>query len=958
MPSKLINDVNEFPEPKVAYFEAFTSEVKNILPKSRIILDELGRYAHGTDASIYRLTPKMVVLVETESEVQTICKFASKCNIPITFRAAGTSLSGQAVTDSVLVKLGAEGWKNIEIINDGQAIKLGSAVTGAKANLKLKSINKKIGPDPASINSAMIGGITANNSSGMCCGIEQNSYQTLLSMRVILADGTLLDTACQQSKESFRNTHRDLLDKLIVLGSSTKSDEDLSEKIQKKFSIKNTMGYSINALIDFEDPFDILEHLIIGSEGTLAFISEVTLKTVEDFPAKSSAIVLFPNIYTACEAVATLKTTSVSAVELMDDASLTCIADNPKLSKILSNLPTGTAGLLIDLREHDQTALDAKINEITECLSLMSLINPVSFSSDIETYNLYWSIRKGLFPKIGAVREIGTTVIIEDIAVDTSKLANAVIDLQDLFKRYQYFEAIIFGHALAGNIHFVFTQTFNTKDEIERYADFIDEMASLIIGKYDGSLKAEHSTGRNMAPYVEMEWGKASYDLMWKIKSLFDPQNVLNPGVILSHDSQSHIKNLKQLVPVHPLVDRCIECGFCENSCPSRALTLTPRQRIAAQREISRLDLTENGEFRNQLIELFQYEGIDSCAGDGLCKLACPVEIDTGEMMRTLRHNSNGKFGIIVARFVSNNFAFISHLLRIGLSLAYILRTILGKTAMKYFTRFISLISLGKIPSWVHDIPFPLPPFVPKPAKTKRKNIVYFSSCASRILGNNKGSNDDRSLPDVIESLFNKAGYNIIQPQHIEELCCGMPFESKGYFDVADNKSAELFNSLKSSTNDGEYPIIFDTSPCSLRIKKLFSDKLKIFDVTEAIYEFLLEEIEILKSDETIALHVTCSTKRMGLEQKLKEIAKLCSSNVIIPEDIQCCGFSGDKGFVQSELNENALRNIKDTLPNDCKSGYSTSVTCEVGLTTHSGRPYNSIVYLIDKCTSADEIAQ
>lgn len=947
MPSKLI-----------ANFEAFAFDVKNILPTSRIILDDLGRYAHGTDASIYRLTPRMVVIVETELEVQAICKSAYRNKVAITFRAAGTSLSGQAVTDSVLVKLSADGWNNISLLKDGEAIKLGAAVTGARANLKLKPINKKIGPDPASINSAMIGGITANNSSGMCCGIEQNSYQTLLSMRIIMADGTLLDTSCQQSKDSFRNSHKDLLEKLTNLGSLTKLNEELTEKIRKKFSIKNTMGYSINALIDYEDPFDILEHLIIGSEGTLAFISEVTLKTVDDFPAKSSAIVLFPNIYTACEAVDILKSSSVSAVELMDDAALSCIADTPKLSKMLSNLPAGKAGLLIDLREQDQPALDKKIIEITECLAQMPLINPICFSSDLETYNLYWSIRKGLFPKVGAVREIGTTVIIEDIAVETSKLADAVIDLQDMFRRYKYFEAIIFGHALAGNIHFVFTQTFNNNDEIERYANFIDEMSALIVGKYDGSLKAEHSTGRNMAPYVEMEWGEASYNLMWAIKTIFDPRNVLNPGVILSQDSQCHIKNLKELAPVHSVVDKCIECGFCENSCPSRAITLTPRQRIAAQREMSRMNLLGNFEAKNKLTQQFQYDGIDSCAGDGLCQLACPVGIDTGEMMRVLRHESHGKLGRFIARLLAKNFASVSHIVRIGLSMAFVLRRLLGQSGMKYFTRLINIISFGKIPYWVHDIPFPLSPFVPKAPKSERKNIVYFSSCATRILGNNKKGCDDRSLPEVIERLFNKAGYNIIQPRDIEGLCCGMPFESKGYFDAANKKSEELYHSLLLASDDQRFPIIFDTSPCSLRIKKLFSSKLKIYDLTEAIDEFLLDEIDITKRNDAVALHITCSTRRMGLEQKLQDIAERCSTDVIIPEDILCCGFSGDKGFVQPELNKNAIRHIKECLPDDCVEGFSTSVTCEVGLTTHSDRPYNSIAYLVDKCTTLAEDTQ
>jgi len=934
-------------------YVSFKRSITDILPEHRIITDELGRFVHGTDASFYRLTPELVTIVENEGEVVEICKLANRDNTPLTFRAAGTSLSGQAVTDSILVKLGRDGWRDSELLDNGQEIKLGPGLTGGQANSKLKRIHKKIGPDPASINSAMIGGIAANNSSGMCCGTKQNTYQTLKSMRIVFADGTLLDTSDDHSKAAFKKSHADIIEGLEQLSQQTKANNKLHERIKKKFSIKNTVGYSLNALIDFDDPFEILQHLMIGSEGTLGFISEITMETVDDLPCKSSAILLFDNMHTACQAVTQLEKTPISAAELMDDASLLSIADTPKLASILKDLPKHAAGLLIDIRQDNQESLEELKKQIMAALKGNEPFNKIEFSTDPETYNLYWSIRNGLFPKVGAVRQAGTTVIIEDVAVEIDKLADCVVQLHDLFEKHGYDEAIIFGHALAGNLHFAFAQAFNTQAEIDQYANFMDDLSDLIVGRYDGSLKAEHSTGRNMAPFVEMEWGRDAYRLMWDIKALFDPKNILNPDVILTKNDQLHVQDLKQLAAVDPVIDKCIECGFCEASCPTRASTLTPRQRIASLRELSRLENIQDNKQKAELEEAFQYQGIDSCAGDGLCQISCPVDIDTGQMMRQLRHDAHGDLSKKTARFIGNHFAAVCNVARIGLSFAVLMKTVIGKRAMQGLVQVAHKLSGGFIPPWVHDIARPQSPFVTKCPVKGKETVVYFSSCASRVMGNSTSQDDKRPLSHVIESLFNKAGYNLIQPKAVESLCCGMPFESKGFFDVADQKTQQLYQAIKTASNDGEYPIIFDTSPCTLRLQRQLQAEFKIYDITEAIHDLILDKVSIKQSDEPVALHITCSAQRLGLSEKLKRIMETCSSHVISPENIHCCGFSGDKGFTLPELNANALRNLKKQLPKDCKQGYSTSRTCEIGLSTHSERPYHSIAYLVDNCSQS-----
>ena len=258
----------------------------------------------------------------------------------MTFRAAGTSLSGQAITDSVLV-VATHGWKGYELFDNNQKIKLEPGIIGAKANNHLAPHGLKIGPDPASIGACMIGGIVANNASGMCCGTAQNSYQTIADIRIVLHDGTILDTANAQSVATFKKNQSHIIQEIERLRDQIKSNETLYNQIKNKFKIKNTTGYSINALVDYQDPIEIIKHLMVGSEGTLAFISNVTFKTIIDEKNKACSLIFFNTIEDACKATILLKSAPVAAVELLDRESIRSVendVDAPSISKHYLNL--------------------------------------------------------------------------------------------------------------------------------------------------------------------------------------------------------------------------------------------------------------------------------------------------------------------------------------------------------------------------------------------------------------------------------------------------------------------------------------------------------------------------------------------------------------------------------------------------------------------------------------------
>jgi len=684
-------------------------KLKDILSKSidskRILDNPLQTLAYGTDASFYRLIPKIVILAHNEAEVIEIIKEAKKLDIALTFRAAGTSLSGQAITDSVLV-VATHGWKSFELLENNQKIKLEPGIVGSRANTFLAPHGLKIGPDPASIGAAMIGGIVANNASGMCCGTAQNSYQTIADIRIVMNDGTILDTADSESVAEFKTNQKALIQEIESLRDSIKNDETLYHFIKNKFKIKNTTGYSINALVDYQDPIEIIKHLMVGSEGTLAFISNVTFKTVIDEKFKSCSLLIFHTIQDACNATILLKSAPVAAVELLDRESIRSVEFDPDAPEYFRTLPESACALLVECRDNDLDNMLLKQLKIRLQIESIPTYAEYEFTSNPKQYYFNWKARKGLLPTVGGLRKNGTSVIIEDVAFPLPQLADACLALKDLFKKYEYQDAVLFGHALEGNLHFVFSQDFSNQSEVDRYEKLMEELADLVVNRFNGSLKAEHGTGRNMAPFVEKEWGTAAYEIMKRIKNIFDPHNKINPDVLINPDPKAHLKNLKPMPESNAIVDKCMECGFCEPHCVSEGLTLSPRQRIVIAREISRLE--ESNDDPQRLADIRKdvtYQLDETCATDGLCALACPVYIDTGKFVKEWRANELNAGDKKVAAYIGSHMAGTTAILRVGLKMVSFFHSLFGTKIMSTLSNGFHFITFGKVPKWIPEIP-------------------------------------------------------------------------------------------------------------------------------------------------------------------------------------------------------------------------------------------------------------
>ena len=977
-----------------AFRKAMKEEVG--IPDERVFIDPVKTFAYGTDASFYRLNPKVVIKVHNEDEVRAALPLAWKLQVPVTFRAAGTSLSGQALTDSVLLKLSHTGrnWRDYEVHGDGEAITVQPGLIGGEVNKILAKFYKdhelptqyKIGPDPASIDSCMIGGIVSNNSSGMCCGVADNSYHTVQDMRLVFMDGTVLDTSDPASREAFLKSHSRLVAGVQDLAARVQADPELTALIKKKFAIKCTTGYSLNALVDFppENGIEIIKRLFIGSEGTLGFVSQVTFNTVPEHQHKASAFVMFPDIESACKVAAILRRdTEVDAVELFDRASLREFEGTEEMCELVEGLAgcgPMAASLLIECRGEDDGVLGARIKAVQESISGAGVqigynqdavrdVAAYPFHRDQKKAGLYWNARKGLIPIVGGAREAGTSMLIEDVACEVDKLGAMSLDLIEMFKKYEYHDATLFGHALEGNLHLVFSQGFRTEAEIERFDDMMHELARIVAGKYKGSLKAEHGTGRNMAPFVEMEWGTKAYEIMWELKELFDPDYILNPGVILNKDLDVHKKALKPSPVANDLVNRCIECGFCESNCPSRDITLTPRQRITVYREMKRLQaLPARSAVEDKRLadfrELFEYNGNATCAADGMCQEKCPVKINTGELIKEVRAEElqDAKVAGGVGMFLANNFGMVNNSVPTLLNVVDFFHGVLGPAPLEVTSKLLNKVSGNFIPEWNRYMPKGAAAFdpaaAPKPAALAEagipRKVVYMPSCVTRMMGPARGDDGaDASVHEKIMSILAKADYEVIIPTDTNALCCGMLFNSRGMKDPAAVKGNDLEAALLEASEGGKIPILTDTSPCLQTIKnQLQAPELRfsLYEPVEFINTFLLDKLEFTQVRDDVAIHVPCSSKKMGVESSFKTIAEKCAGKVH-ESGIPCCGMAGDRGMRYPELTGGSLQHLNPEVAGKCSDGYSTSRTCEMSLSNHSGVNFRGLVYLVDEAT-------
>jgi D-lactate dehydrogenase len=914
------------------------------------------RYA--SDASPYRMLPKIIVSPYTVEEVTNIFAYAKAKKIPVTIRSAGSSLSGQSQGDGVLIDARMH-WAGATVEDGGKRLRVRPGTVMFHANLYLQPYGYRLGPDPASVSVATVGGVIANNASGMCCGTTQNSYKTLSSLSFLLPSGTFINTEDPDAERQFAAHEPKLATGLMEIKKQIESSSALVKRLRKKFSIKNTTGYHMEAFLDGTTPLGIFRRLLVGSEGTLAFTSEAVFETVPDNQHRLTAFLIFPDMHSACAAVAPLASVGAAAVELLDRACLEAVEDKPGVPERWKLLAGEATALLVEFRESSADALAQVSITAQQVLDELTLLEKAEFTKDPAAAAQYWAIRSGLLTSVGGSRKSRTSLILEDVCFPAGKLAHGALDLQVLFAKHGY-DGIVFGHAKEGNLHFLITYSLNTEVDIQRFDGFMQDMVALVAGKYDGSLKAEHGTGRNVAPFVEQEWGSEITELMWKIKQLADPEMVLSPGVMLTKDSQAHLRHLHTMPSVEAEIDSCIECGYCEPVCPSRNLTTTPRQRIVLRREMMRQPV--GSRLTKTLLQQYEYDAIETCAGDGSCALACPVGINTGTLMKQFRHKQHGAVEEFVAKKMAEHWGLVEAGARTALAVNQMAAKIPGSSFVIKGGLNAARFVLGKdrIPSWLPNLPPAASAKMPKTPKNGAA-AVYFSSCTNRIFGR-----ADSRKPELTEAMVEvsaRAGMLLWIPDDLAGTCCATVWHSKGYEDGNVYMANKFVEQAWQWSDGGKLLIVCDASSCTLGITREVVPyltpeninkhrQLKFIDSITWAYDYLLPKLNITHRVKSAAIHPVCSVNQLELTKRLQMLGAALAEETVTPIYSTCCGFAGDRGFLHPELTFAATSNEAKELESLNYDRYLCSNrTCELGLNLAVGKKYESIIYLVEELT-------
>lgn len=928
-------------------------------------LIDLVKYA--SDASPYRLFPQVVVCPTTERQIIDIFAWAAAQDpiMPVTIRAAGSSLSGQAQGDGILIDV-RKNWAGWTVLDEGERIKVKPGTVMFRANLALAPYGFRLGPDPASVSVCTVGGVIANNSSGMCCGTVQNSYQTLEAIRFVLPSGTAISTDAPEAEDEFARREPTLAAGLLAIKAKIEADSELVERIRRKYTIKNTTGYHMQAFLDGATPLEIFRRLLVGSEGTLAFISSATFTCVPSDPHRLTALLIFADLYTAASAVAPFVDSGAAAVELCDRASLRAVQGKPGVPARWADLPATACGLLVEYREANEALLAIAETRLAATLADLQLYEPANFTRDPAIAAQLWTVRAGLLPSVGGARPSGTSLILEDVCFPAEHLAQGAIDLQELMQSHG-FPGFVFGHASAGNLHFLITPSLNDDQDIARYDAFMQAVVSLVVDKYDGSLKAEHGTGRNVAPFVQREWGPKLTEYMWHIKNLADPKGILAPGVLLSHDQAQHLKHLHTTPTTEPEVDRCIECGYCEAICPSRDLTTTPRQRIVLRREMLRQQ--PGSAVYDTLARQYRYDAIETCAGDGTCAIACPLDINTGDLIKHFRAASHGPAANTIAFNTAKYWATIESAARAALNLNWLANR-LGLSRLTQATLSVvrSILPKDLVPSRMERLPAGATLMagekMEKIGSVTREEAaaIYFSACVNRIFGEIGQSHI--TIQEALCTVSAKAGLPLHMPPDLAGNCCATPWHSKGFEQGNEYMANRTVEALWRWSDGGRLPIVCDASSCTLGLKaelrpylstqnQLRHSHMTIIDSVDWLNDRLLPALQangaLLKKAPLAVLHPTCSTHNLGTTGKLSLLAHCVASKVVAPLHATCCGMAGDRGMLHPELTASATHMEVADLAEVAADALhlSSNKTCEIGMSEATGRPYRSIVFAL-----------
>ena len=928
---------------------AAVAALRTALGKDAVSTRELDRIALAVDASHYLRTPDAVLRARSAGDVAVAMAVAAQQGWPLTLRSGGTSLSGQALSMGLTVDVRRH-FRQIEILDAGTRVHVQPGATIREVNARLARYGAMLGPDPASEIACTVGGVIANNSSGMTCGTTTNTYRTIESMTLVLPSGTVLDTASPTADAELRTAEPGLVETLERLRDELRRPDTRAD-LERRYAIKNTMGYGLNSFLDHDAPVRILEHLMIGSEGTLGFVAEAVFRTVPVPARTATGLLLFESLDAATAALPSLVGSGAGVVELIDAASMRAMGAEAADVLPPGFTPAGHASLLVEYQADGDDSIAARIATGERTFAgLGGLAAPPELTQEPKRRKLMWVMRKGLYTKVARNRPAGTAALLEDIAVPMPTLGAVCADLQHLFDEHGYHDAVIFGHAKDGNIHFLVTEDFAGPASLRRYERFTLDMVELVLDR-QGTLKAEHGTGRIMAPFVRRQYGDELYRAMWDVKRACDPHEVLNPGAVLTEDPDLYLKDLKSTTPVRELLDDCVECGYCEPVCPSQHLTTTPRQRIVVQRAIAAAVADGDQALARRLTKQEDYDVVQTCAVDGMCVTACPVGINTGDVVRELRTERRNPVVDAAWGVAAQHWPTVLSTASVGMSVVDKVPNALVRGALGAGR---AIVGTDTVPTLSDELPRGGPVRVPTleaPGTTPESNppadAVFMPACVGTMFGSDHPCGT--GVADALSRLAAHTGLALSTPAGIGELCCGTPWKSKGLPRGFETMSARLVPWILDATGDGALPLVCDNASCTegvqVTLHKAGVTHVRVVDAVAWVAAHVAPLLPPLPRAGRAVVHPTCSSTHLGINDALMTLSALVADEAIVPDGWRCCGFAGDRGLLHPELTASATRDEAASVQTlDADLHLSCNRTCELGMTRATGHTYTHVL--------------
>jgi len=903
---------------------AVASDLRATLGVDKVKDDYSTLTAYAVDASIYRIAPRAVVLVESEDDIAATVRYALQRGIPLTPRAAGTNLTGSAIGSGIILDVSRlnrvlelnreEGWARVQ-----------PGLVLAELNKQLGLHGLLFGPDPSSSDMCKLGGMLANNSSGPHTLRYGAVKDNVAALRVCLHSGEWLNAKAYGLDDpncaDLLKAHKPLRDLQLLLQENARLIE------QKRPTVsKNSCGYNLFGLADglVRGCFD-LPKLFVGSEGTLALFSEATIRLVEKPRATLTALIHFHRLEEVGDAVPKLLELSPSALEVMDANTLNLIGRGKH------SIPADAAAtLLIELDAHSAgTDLLAQAERMTEICRRYRLASDPVIAFDPEQRDQLWKARKALYPTLYRFDPRKKPInFVDDVVVPAERISELIRYLEEFFTG-QRVPVAIFGHIGNGNAHIIPLLDVNDKGDFQKMVQGYHEIHQTVLDRFGGSICGEHGDGRVRAEYVRTMFGPELYNLFVRVKQSFDPSGMLNPGIKISdRPFTEHIDYVRLSKP-------CATCAKCNAVCPVYDVFQSE-------------DMSSRGWFEIVTDKNYSYLNskrvVEACLNCKSCRTACPAGVDVSQLILDRRAEHPNKVAGVIFRFHAQTDKF-ERFLKLLARYQFIWDRPLIRRLLDRLTKPF-MFGLAETARLSPQLVMPrlarrhlrdrYPELIPQTGQVARSPVAYFHGCAANYF--------DDGVEDAVIAVLRKHG---VEPDLPPQRCSGTPIETYGHRALA--KEGARVNLASMAGYDKvvtgcasctlmlkDYPTLFAGEPEQAAAQALVK---RVTHISEFVAQSPMKPAMASQQPTKckVTYHSSCHLRAAGVTKEPRAILSSLPGveYVVMPDADRCAGGAGTYLVKDFDTSQRIVERKRRAVEQSCAEVVATSCpACMIQLRT------------------------